>query len=268
MNLKSKSTLKKFEKSLRFKNYADNSIKTYRHYAFVFLNSFHEDLYHISQKNAVKWLENYDYTSISMQNQIISTIKLLYRYVLNVRMSKFTLERPRKQKKLPRVINHEHLVTSIEAVKNIKHRAILSLTYSTGMRVSEVLNLKIKDIDSKQMLILIRDSKFNKDRYVKLTPKILDLLRDYFKECNPREYLFNGQTTLQYSATSCNKIVKKYLGEDYHMHLLRHSHATKSMENGTNLRLLQNTMGHTSSKTLERYTHVSTEYIQESNAPM
>lgn len=268
MNIKSKSTLEKFGKSLRFKNYADNSIKIYVHYANIFLSDFKKDIYHISQKEAINWLKEYNYTSISMQNQIISSIKLLYKHVVGVRMTRFNLERPRKQKKLPRIINHKHLVNSINAIGNLKHRTILTLAYSTGIRVSELLNLRIKDIDSKQMLIAIIDSKFNKDRYVKLTQNTLELLRLYYKEHKPYLYLFNGQKTLKYSASSCNKIVKKYLGSDYHIHIIRHSYATKSMENGTDRRLLQNQMGHSSSKTLECYTHVSSEFIQKSQSPM
>lgn len=268
MNIKSKSTLEKFAKSLRFKNYANNTIKTYVHYAYVFLSSFNKDVYHISQTEAINWLKDYNYTSISMQNQIISSIKLLYKHVVGVKMNRFNLERPRKQKKLPRVINHNHLVKSINGIENIKHKAILTLAYSTGMRVSEILNLKIRDIDSDQMLISILNSKFNKDRYVKLTNNTLNILRLYYIEHKPYVYLFNGQKSLKYSATSCNKIVKKYLGIDYHIHLIRHSYATKSMENGTNLRLLQNQMGHSSSKTLENYSHVSTEYIQETKPPI
>lgn len=268
MNKRSESTLKKFREELSFKNYSHNTINIYSHYAEMFLNSFDKDVYHITQKQAIIWLKSQIYSSISKQNQIISSVKLLYKHVVKVKMQHFNIERPRKQKKLPRIINHEYLINQIENIENLKHKAILSLTYSTGMRVSEIINLKIKNIDSAQMLILIEDSKFNKDRYVKLTPKILTLLRIYYAEYKPYLYLFNGQSKLQYTKESCNKLVKKYLGAEYHMHLLRHSYATKSMENGTDQRLLQNQMGHSSSKTLETYTHISSEFIQQSNPPM
>lgn len=269
MNTKGKSTLENFIKILKLRNYADNSIKIYVHYVSELIESFDKPALHITSKDIKFYIENYNYTSISKQNQVYSSIKLFSKHVLNIRyLDKIILERPRKQKKLPRIINHQYLVSKLDSIKNIKHRAILSLAYSTGMRVSEVISLKINDIDSDQMLIGIINSKFNKDRYVKLTPKILGLLRLYYKEYKPYQYLFNGEKSLQYTASSCNKLVKKYLGNEYHMHLLRHSYATKSMENGTNLRLLQNQMGHSSSKTLERYSHVSTEYIQEVNTPL
>jgi len=268
MNKKTKSTLEKLKKELRFKGYSENTIKIYSHYVEMFLWSFDCDGYHISQKQAINWIKSQNYTSISKQNQVISSIKLYYKYIVGVKLKSFVIERPRWKRKLPIIINHEYLISKILKIGNVKHKAILSLAYSTGMKVSEIINLKITDIDSVNMLILIRNSKFNKDRYVKLTPYILHLLRMYYREYKPYIYLFNGQNKLHYTSGSCNKIVKKYLGEIYHMHLLRHSYATKSMENETDKRLLQNQMGHSSSKTLDLYTHVSNDFIQKSNTPL
>jgi len=144
----------------------------------------------------------------------------------------------------------------------------LSLAYSTGMRVSEVINLKIVDIDSKRMVIKICQSKGNKDRYVPLTPKILNLLRSYFRHCRPKEYLFNGQNSSKYSPTSCNKIVKKYLSKDYHFHMLRHSCFTHLLESGVDLRIIQKIAGHSSSKTTEVYTHVSSALLSNIEMPI
>lgn len=262
-------TVEKYIKILTNKNYSKRSIEVYSHYLECFILNLNKNPYKLNKSDLEKYLLDYSYSSISQQNQIISSLKLYYKYILNVKIFKINgIERPRKQKKLPRIINHEHILNSLNKINNIKHKAILSLSYSTGMRVSEIINLKISDIDSYQMLILIRDSKFNKDRYVKLTPKILDLLRKYYKEYKPYIYMFNGQNKLKYTSSSCNKIVKKYLGEEYHMHLIRHSYASKCMENGTHQRLLQNQMGHNSSKTLEIYTHVSSNYIQQSKTPI
>ena len=131
------------------------------------------------------------------------------------------------------------------------------------MRVSEVLNCKITDIDSKRMLVNVINGKGRKDRIVPLTLNTLYILRAYFKQYTPKEYLFNGSKSLQYSSTSCNKIVKKYLGEDLHMHILRHSALTHMLEAGVELRVLQVLAGHSSSKTTEIYTHVSTEIISK-----
>jgi len=125
------------------------------------------------------------------------------------------------------------------------------------LRVSEVINLKIKDIDSKRMVINIIQSKGRKDRIVPLTQNILDLLRIYFKEYRPVEYMFNGQFSNQYSSTSCNQIIKKYLGENYHFHLLRHSCFTNLTDNNVDIRVIQKLAGHSSSKTTEIYCQVS-----------
>ena len=150
----------------------------------------------------------------------------------------------------------------------LKHKAILTLTYSTGMRVSEVINLKITDIDSKRMLIHIKNAKGNKDRIVPLSHTVLILLREYFKEYKPKEYLFNGQSNLKYSTRSCNEIVKKYIGKEYHMPLLRHSNATALLEAETDIRIIQKHLGHSSTKTTEIYTHVSTNLLNKIKLPI
>jgi len=137
------------------------------------------------------------------------------------------------------------------------------------MRVSEVCDLKIEDIDSKRMLIHIRNGKGRKDRIVPLTQTVLDLLRQHHKLEKPTIYVFNGQNKGdKYTSRSCNQIVKKYLGKDYHFHLLRHSNATAMLEAGTDLRYIQSHLGHSSSRTTEIYTHVSTTKIQKLNVPI
>ena len=136
------------------------------------------------------------------------------------------------------------------------------------MRVSEIVNLRIEDIDSKRMIIEIKNGKGKKDRIVPLSQNILELLRKYYREYNPIEYLFNGQNSPRYSSNSCNKIVKKYLGDKYHMHQLRHSCFTNLLENGTDLRIIQKIAGHSSVKTTEIYTHVSNQILSKVNLPL
>jgi site-specific recombinase XerD len=136
------------------------------------------------------------------------------------------------------------------------------------MRVSEIINLKISDIDSDRSLIYIYNAKGNKDRVVPLSDKIRLILRDYYKEFNPKTYLFNGQFGLKYSSKSCNQIVKKYLGENYHFHTLRHSSFTALLECGTDLRIIQSIAGHSSSKTTEIYTHVSNNLLNKVQLPI
>lgn len=142
------------------------------------------------------------------------------------------------------------------------------LGYSCSLRVSEVVNLKIEDIDSKRMLINIRNAKGRKDRIVVLSPTLLQTLRDYVREFRPTTFLFNGQFDLQYSSTSCNAIVKKYLGKTYHFHTLRHSGATTMLENGVDLSIIQKLLGHGNIKTTMTYTHISSNLLNKVQMPI
>ena len=160
------------------------------------------------------------------------------------------------------------ILSKLEQIDNIKHKAILTLTYSVGLRVSEITNLKIEDVDSKRMIIHIKNAKGRKDRIVPLSQKVLNLLRDYFKEFKPKEYLFNGQTDNQYSIRSCQEIYKKYIDQSGHIHQLRHSCFTNLLENGTDLRIIQKIAGHSNVKTTEIYTHVSNQMLSKVNLPV
>lgn len=142
------------------------------------------------------------------------------------------------------------------------------MAYSTGMRVSEIINLKIKDIDSKRMIIHIHNGKGKKDRIVPLSESILELLRKYWLKHKPIEYLFNGQFSLKYSKTSCNYLIKNYIGTNFHFHLLRHSCATALLESGVDLRIIQKILGHSNVKTTEIYTHVSTSLLNKIKLPI
>jgi site-specific recombinase XerD len=153
----------------------------------------------------------------------------------------YEIERPRKDRKLPTVLSKNEVIELIDATNNLKHRCILSLLYSSGLRRSELLNLKIKDIDSQRMLIKVENSKGNKDRYTLLGDKMLKELRTYYREYRPKEYLFEGQTKPQYSGSSITKIIdsaamKIGLKKKVTAHTLRHSFATHLLENGTDLR--------------------------------
>jgi site-specific recombinase XerD len=223
---------------------------------------------HLNSKDFQIYLDNYSFSSVSQQNQVINSIRFLYKFALERKYDKVSFKRPRSEKKLPKIIEKEFLLNQLDKITNSKHKALLTLTYSTGMRVSEIINLLISDIDSKRMIIFIRNSKGNKDRIVPLSQKVLDLLRIYFGEYRPKEYLFNGQFDLQYSSTSCNQLVKKYIGKDYHMHLLRHSNATALLEAGTDLRYIQKHLGHSNVKTTEIYCHVSTAMLSKLNLPV
>lgn len=258
-----------YRNDLKLKNYSDNTIKNYSCQVEIFLKHYDGKFTEpskINEESIKNWLLQFK-TRNSMCHSI-SALKLFYEKTIKQPMKFKYIEYPRNEKKLPKIIEKEFLLEQLDKIQNSKHRALLTLTYSTGMRVSEVINLLISDIDSKRMIILIRNSKGKKDRIVPLSQKVLNLLRAYFTEYKPKVYLFNGQFTNQYSDTSCNQLVKKYIGKEYHMHLLRHSNATALLEAGTDLRIIQKHLGHSSSKTTEIYTHVSTAILQNMALPI
>jgi len=256
------------KQKLEYLNYSINTINNYLYHINMFLDNCKAYPTSLSSKDFQLYLDNYKFSSISQQNQVINSIRFLYKEVLGKKYDKVSFKRPKSEKKLPQVINNEYIKFQLSKIKNIKHRAILTLTYSVGLRVSEIVNLKIEDIDSKRMLIHIKNAKGRKDRIVPLSLTVLELLRNYFKEYRPKEYLFNGQTKLQYSTGSCQKIYKKYIDNKSSIHTLRHSSFTNLLESGTDLRIIQKIAGHSSSKTTEIYTHVSNNLLTNIKLPI
>lgn len=255
--------LKIYKQKLKYLNYSERTVEIYSHYLEKFLSKVGKYSQHLTAFDFQFYLDSYKFSSIAQQNQIINSIKFFYEKVLNKKYNKINFQRPRKEKHLPQVIDKQYVLKSIDKIENLKHKSIISLAYSVGLRVSEVVNLKIKDIDSERMIINIIQAKGRKDRIVPLTEKILSLLREYYKAYKPKEYLFNGQFELKYSAKSCNEIVKKYLSKNYHFHLLRHSCFTNLTESGVDIRIIQKLAGHSSCKTTEIYTHVSNNILHK-----
>lgn len=259
-----------FKQKLRYKNYSKSTIIIYCNYLnkFLYENNI-LDPYQITTNQIINYIYSFKYSSISQQNQIINSLKLFCKYILNkkdIHINK--IERPRTEKKLPKVLDGDFIKQKLNLINNLKHKTILTLTYSVGLRVSEVINLKIEDIDFKRMVINIKNSKRNKDRVVPLSQHVLELLIIYLKQYNPKIYLFNGQDKIQYSIGSCQQIYKKYIEPKGHIHTLRHSCFTNLLENGTDLRIIQKIAGHSSSKTTEIYTHVSNQLLNKVNLPI
>ena len=211
--------------------------------------------------------------SLSHQNQVINAIKFYYEQVLDMPQRFYEIARPRKERKLPSVLSEEEILKVISATTNLKHKAIVVTIYSCGLRLSELLNLKITDIQSDRHLLLIRDAKGNKDRNTILSDTTIALLRKYYLTYRPKEYLFEGQYGGQYSSKSVQSIVKHSLRlakikKSASTHTLRHSFATHLLENGTDLRYIQTLLGHSSPKTTEIYAHVSTKGIRDIVSPI
>jgi len=211
--------------------------------------------------------------SISMINQTINAIKFYYENVMGMPNRFYSIERPKRKKSLPKVLSIEEIKVLIEVTKNIKHRCIISLLYSAGLRRGELLNLKITDIDSHRMVIHVREGKGSKDRITVLSDYLLKELRAYYKIYRPKEYLFEGAHQRKYSGTSVCKILEKAarkakLKKKIHPHMLRHSFATHLLESNTDLRYIQSLLGHSSVKTTERYAHVAQKNLEGIKSPL
>jgi site-specific recombinase XerD len=183
------------------------------------------------------------------------------------------IEYAKKSQHLPIIFSTQEMQALINATTNLKHKAIIVLMYATGIRVSEVVNLKIEDIDSKRMVIYIKDAKGGKDRIVPLPQELLTLLRKYFIEYKPKEFLFNGQFDLRYSARSINEFLKQCakragISKGVHAHLVRHTSLTHSAECGIDINLIQRIAGHSDPKTTWTYLHLSHNHISKTQTPL
>ncbi|MBE9468142.1 MAG: tyrosine-type recombinase/integrase [Bacteroidetes bacterium] len=261
---------------LQVLRYSENTVRTYVAMFEEFINYYLEsDLLSINANDITNYLKYLvgRKVSKSYQNQAINAIKFYYEIVLSLPNCYYHIDRPRKEQKLPIVLSTVEIQNMFKTITNIKHKAILMTIYSAGLRVSELINLKISDIQSERRLILVRNSKGNKDRVTLLGEKTLIILREYYKTYKPKNYLFEGSKGGKYSRTSIQKILKKAvlkakIPKRVTIHTLRHSFATHLLEKGVNLRYIQNLLGHASPKTTEIYTRVSTIGISEIKNPI
>lgn len=260
---------------LEFKRYSINTARTYISCFEKFMNHFKtSNLIDITEEDIQRYLNKLAQKGVSTSqlNQTLNSIKFYYETVMQMPNRFYAIERPFKERKLPKVLSKEEVFKLINSTNNIKHKCILSLLYSAGLRRQELLNLKITDIDSKRMMIKVFQGKGNKDRMTVLSENALKDLRLYFKEWKPVNYLFEGAPGKQYSSTSVKKILEKAatrarISKHVTPHMLRHSFATHLLENGTDLRFIQKILGHNSSKTTEIYTHVSMVHLQKIKSP-
>lgn len=261
---------------LELKKYSLNTARVYISCFEKFINHHKND-----EINSINEEQIRDYLQIQVKkgvadstlNQIVNSIKFYYEIVLGMPNRFYHIERPRKKERLPEVLSKEEVKAIINNTNNIKHKCILSVIYSGGLRVNELINLKISDIDSKRMTIRIEDGKGGKDRYTLLSEAVLNDLRTYFIEWKPKLYLFEGQKGGKYSANSVLKILKSSakksnINKSIKTHTLRHSFATHLLENGTNIRQIQVLLGHNSIKTTEIYTHIANNDLKKIKNPL
>ncbi len=254
-----------FFKKLEVRKYSLNTARSYISHFEKFINNYKElmlsEVSEVDIRNYLSSLVKQGYSD-SYINLSINSIKFYYEVVLGMPNRFYTIDRPIKAEKLPDVLSKEEVMKMIASTKNLKHRCMIKLLYSAGLRRSELLNLTPADIESGRMLIKIRGAKGNKDRYTLLSSTLLQELRLYYIQHKPKKYLFEGYNGKSYSGTSLANIVKKAarlanIKKHVKPHMLRHSFATHLLESGTDLRYIQTLMGHNSLKTTEIYTHVA-----------
>jgi site-specific recombinase XerD len=215
--------------------------------------------------NYLYYLVNEKQVSAVYLNQLISAYKILIAEVLRREWEEFDIRRPMTESRLPAVLSQKEVKRIIDSTSNLKHRTFISLIYSCGLRVSELVNLKVTDIDSTRMQIRIRLGKGAKDRYVMLSEKILLMLREYWKKYRPKEYLFEGMKrgkaiavrTVQ--SAFAKAVIKSGVNKQPTVHSFRHSFSTHLLEKGANLNAIQKLLGHSNIRTTMKYTHLQSE---------
>lgn len=266
-----------FEEQLLIERMSYATMKSY-------LNHFARFLSHFPQREAkdispdqirdyvIHIVKARDY-SASSQNQIINAIKAYYEKVLKYQRQLYKVSRPKKPLRLPSILTREEVRQLFDATPNLKHRCILMLIYSAGLRISEAVNLRVRDIKKSRKCIFIRDGKGSKDRYTVLANNVMPVLDQYLKQYHPKLYLFEGQSGGAYSKRSiqaffCRARDRAGINPDVTVHSLRHSFATHSLDAGENLRYIQEALGHNDIKTTERYLHVSSDALRSLSSPL
>ncbi len=269
--------INRFKNWLKQKRYSSNTIKIYIHQLEIFF------CYYSSKKPediTIDDITNFNHNyilkkklSYTFQNQTISALKKFYLTMFNRDLEAEHLERPRKIDALPKVMSKGDLQRFFNSIKNIKHRMAFETIYAYGLRRSELLNLKLQHIDTKRGTISIINSKGKKDRTLPISTRWLEKLRNYYPSYKPQVYLIEGRYSGEsITASSLQQIFKRTLktckiNRPFTIHCLRHSYATHLLENGTDLRYIQELLGHKSSRTTEIYTHVSNNRLKQIKSP-
>ena len=280
LSAENQKALEQFIQHLELKSYSSSTIRTYKGELIQFLHTIKNNSANDFTVARIKDYLQYCYKELHLSENTlhskINALKFYYEQVLGREKFFWEVPRPKKPMLLPKLLNEEELRRLFNALTNKKHKAMLFTAYSSGLRVSEVVNLKIKDIDSQRMQIFISRAKGKKDRYVNLSPVLLDILRSYLKEYVPRPkvYLFESEQTYtayptrtiqQIFSNAKNKAgIKKEVG----IHSLRHSFATHLLDKGTDIKYIKDLLGHFNIKTTERYLHVSKQQLINIVSPL
>lgn len=266
-----------YQELLQLKGYSSQTLRTYCGEFHLLLRLLRNIAVSELTKEKVQgyllWLLNKRRYSATHLHTTINALKFYFEQVLGRGREFYDLPRPQKPLKLPAVLAESEVTRIIQQTKNVKHRALLMTAYSAGLRVSELVGLKIIDIDSQRMMIHIHEGKGGKDRMVPLSGVLLNTLREYYSIYKPKEYLFEGDGGGAYSTRSAQEVLKRAkrwagIQKKGNIHLLRHFYATHLLEAGTDIRYIQVLLGHNSLKTTLRYTHVSNLKLGSIQSPL
>ena len=262
-----------FRRELGIRNYSYKTIKAYRSHLRSFVRHFSprhpRDLTDEDIRSYMLYLVEEEGISAGSLNQVLNAIRFLYVELYRRPMVLGDIRRPKRVKKLPTVLSQDEVQRVLRVVKNLKHRCLLMVTYSGGLRVGEAVHLKVEDIDGRRKMIHVVFAKGQKERYTLLGDATLEELRKYWKESRPTKWLFPGKRECGYmsvqSAENIFKVAASRAGivKRVSIHALRHSFATHFLEAGVDIRYIQELLGHASAKTTEIYTHVSRGAIQK-----
>lgn len=272
-----KQLINKFFSYLKGKRYSESTIEIYTFFVADFVN-FHTKipLNKLTNKEVELFIEKVFIErkySVSSQRQFISALKLFINFYPNTKIDELTLERPKKSRKLPSILSQEEVLRIIAATQNLKHRAIIALIYSCGLRISELINLRLVDFYIERKQLIVKDGKGRKDRYVSLADSFLPLLSNYYHSYKPKIYFVEGKDSAKYSPESVRQFLKRstkkaLINKVVTPHTLRHSYATHLLENGVDIRYIQSLLGHARPETTMIYTHVKRKDLMNIQNPL
>ncbi len=274
--MKKQEIIENFHQKLIIENYSEQTVKNYLSVLKLFLewveNLNVEKVTEKEIQNYLFYCQNDKNYSFSTMKQIIAAIRYLYIKVFNKPIPRALDLKLRKPTLRPKVLSISDISKILAVTTNLKHKTILFLIYSAGLRLGECLELRIGDVDSEAMRIHVIMGKGKKDRYIMLSENVLELLRDYYKVYKPKNYIFEGQKGRKYSPKSVQSVFKRALQKSgirkkATVHTLRHSFATHLLDDGTDIRYIQELLGHKRLETTQIYTHVSSYSINKIKSP-